>query len=236
MRRISLAATFAHQFEFAFGDVFGTTHGARHWASKRSDKMPLNIEGRSARSIISPAETAMCRCQCSSSVDRKIGPHMHAAGFLPLQRRTDHQPRNRQHVLQFPTLGIGKLPRQHVAAPAVDIFGRLDQAVPRRAARRTRATSAISANCECRPDPAARRRRTPADSPAATPRTYRPLAPPPPTPPAPAVHAEHQSFQQTVRRQPIRPVQPARRHFARRPQPRHASCAPSRSTVTPPIM
>ncbi len=72
---------------------------------------------------------------------RKIGPQVDAPGFFPAQRRGDHQPGHGQHVLQFPAAGVGKLPRQHVSAPAVDIVGRLGQLAAHRGERRPIATS-----------------------------------------------------------------------------------------------
>ena len=71
----------------------------------------------------------------------EIGADMHAAGFFALERRGDHHPGDDQHVLQFPAAGVGELPRQHVAAPVVDVVGRFGQFARRRGGRRPLATS-----------------------------------------------------------------------------------------------
>ena len=57
----------------------------------------------------------------------KVGAQVNAACFLALAGGLDDQPRDGEHVLQFPAVGVGKLPLEHVSTPAIDRFGRLGQ-------------------------------------------------------------------------------------------------------------
>ena len=139
----------------------------------------------------------------------------------------DHQPAGGEHVLQFPAGRVGKLPRQHVAAPVVDVLQGL--AAGRRASRRTPDVApheALERVADVGQVQAARCRARPAGFSSGTARIRvvqlgggrrGALA---------GMDAEDQRLEQAVRGQPVRPVQAGRGHFARRPEARAASCGP----------
>ena len=167
---------------------------------------------------------ARWRFQCTSSgwgkSVRRWTPRVSSAR-VPPRSSAGHG----EHVLQFPAAGIGELPRQHVAAPAVDVLGRLEQllavarahagAAPHQALERVADVGQVQrlgAVLDAADSPAAARESRRASSAAAARRAFA------------GVRAVDQAFQQAVRRQPIGAVQAAGGALRPPPTGRAASC------------